>query len=64
MKDGRHTAFSERCLSIDIEVNPKAADVFARAAVWYDGRAPLVLPKGIQAVVFQFENGRYWRHEK
>lgn len=49
MKDGRHTAFLERCLSIDIEVNPKAADVFALAAVWCDGRAPLILPKGVQA---------------
>ncbi|MEP1521858.1 hypothetical protein [Ascidiaceihabitans sp.] len=49
MKDGRYTAFLKRCWSIDIEVNPKAADVFALAAVWCDGRAPLVLPKGVQA---------------
>lgn len=49
MEDRRHQAFLARCLSIDIEVDPNAARVFALAAVWCDDRSPLILSKGVQA---------------
>ncbi len=34
---GRHRSLTDRCLSIDLEVNPKTADVFALAAVTRGG---------------------------
>lgn len=49
MNVGQHQAFLTRCLSIDLEVDPMAANVFALAAVWCDDRLPLVFSKGVRA---------------
>lgn len=38
--------FLERCVSIDLEVNPATATLFAFAAVRSDGRSPILADKG------------------
>lgn len=43
----KHSALLKRCLSIDLEVNPKTARVFAFAAVPFDG-SPSIISKGGQ----------------
>lgn len=47
MIDG-HSKFLARCLSIDLEVDPSTAKIFAMAAVWHDDRPALVARKGVQ----------------
>lgn len=42
----RHADFLRRCLSVDLEVDPKSAKIFAFAAVWIDERPPIVAHKG------------------
>ncbi|PRX09512.1 UNVERIFIED_ORG: ATP-dependent DNA helicase RecQ [Martelella mediterranea] len=41
-----YTDFLQRCLSIDLEVNPKTAEIFAFAAVHIDKTPPLLSRKG------------------
>ena len=45
--NGRHTELLSRCLSIDLEVDPKTARIFALAAVWNDDRPALKSGNGL-----------------
>ncbi len=55
--DDRHRTFLSKCLSIDLEVNPSAARIFAFAAVWCDNRSSInSRTGGLERSLDQLEN--------